>query len=64
MAKQKYSVHFCALFLPINYLFVIFGLTVKAIPTVAENDPALNSPVLNLTKNDVFPTPESPNKIV
>lgn len=38
-------------------------LTVKAIPTVAENDAVLNSFVWYLTMNDVFPTPLSPSKM-
>ena len=39
-------------------------LTVKPIPTVAENDPVWNFPWSNCTSSDVLPTPLSPTNIV
>lgn len=38
--------------------------TIRATPTVAENEAALNAPVLYCTRKDVFPTPESPSRMV
>jgi hypothetical protein len=57
------------MYLPVNAPQTIFqrtlpSLTVKPIPTVAENVPVWNFPVSNCTNKDVFPTPLSPSKIV
>lgn len=42
----------------------IFVHTISATPTVAENEATLNAPVLYCTRKEVFPTPESPSRIV